>query len=248
MASPKQTIFIGDRFINNFGTTAVVIQYYESKKVLVQFEDEYKHRQIFNGRDLKVGAFKNPYDRTTFGVGFCGVGEFKQTVEGVKTPAFSKWDSMMRRCYTEGYAEVHKDWHNFQNFARWFYDQPCNDDPTWELDKDLLADTNWKIYGPDTCCIVPRRLNKLFVGKKGNNGLPQGVRLNKELSPLKPYVFKAWYADGTSEYSKGYSTPEEAFSEFKRLKEEKIKIIAKEYEHILPSRVYEAVINFEVQP
>lgn len=75
---------------------------------------------------------------------------------------------MLRRCYDKEFqlknksyqgCTVCEEWHNFQNFAEWFYqnyfDGAC-------LDKDLLCCGN-KTYSPDKCCLITRSLNSFLV-------------------------------------------------------------------------------------
>ena len=81
-------------------------------------------------------------------------------------------------------CKVCEEWLNFQNFARWIYDNKyeCDD---LELDKDLLIKGN-KIYSPNTCCLLPHEINyaismcfdrnrHVFLLNKYNNILPKHI-------------------------------------------------------------------------
>lgn len=80
-------------------------------------------------------------------------------------PFYEKWKSMLLRCYgsdaykakTPTYRDCYvcDDWLYFSNFKAWMETQD------WEgkqLDKDLLVKGN-KVYSPQTCCFLTRRVN-----------------------------------------------------------------------------------------
>jgi len=146
----------------------------------------------FNGNDdmilevyvsnLKKGSVKNPNHRSVLGVGYFGVGKYKSSENGKHTKAYSAWMSMMKRCYsyksiirnpTYSDVKVCEEWHNFQNFAKWFYDNYVDG---YELDKDLLSGES-KIYSPETCIFIPHQLNSFLTtniqssNTSGNSGV-----------------------------------------------------------------------------
>jgi hypothetical protein len=99
-------------------------------------------------------------------------------------PFYRKWSHMLQRCYS---VNCHKkqptyvgcsvcpEWRYFSKFRIWMELQ------NWkgmELDKDLLVKGN-KVYGPDTCCFLPKTINGIFHSgkKKKNLHLPEGVSL-----------------------------------------------------------------------
>lgn len=108
--------------------------------------------------NLKNGSFRSPYKRTVFGVGYVGVGIYSRVNDPV---AYVKWNSMMRRCYSEysksirggyGNAIVCEEWHCFQNFAEWHYKNYIDG---FHLDKDLLqVGVEKKVYSPNTCLYI----------------------------------------------------------------------------------------------
>ena len=100
--------------------------------------------------------------RKTFGVGVTGQGEYSHLVRkinGKHTKVYSVWHDMLGRCYNKKYQEkkptyigctVCEEWHNFQNFAKWYeenYYEVNNEEMA--LDKDILIKGN-KIYSPQT--------------------------------------------------------------------------------------------------
>ena len=67
-----------------------------------------------------------------------------------------------------------KLWHNYQNFAQWFNENRYDVEGRLHIDKDILYPGN-KIYCPDTCLLVPQRINMLFLNKPNKRGLPNGI-------------------------------------------------------------------------
>lgn len=91
---------------------------------------------------------------------------------------YSVWSAMLRRCYAErrvrwGQCEltrydgcsVDPVWHSLRNFKQWF-DVHYVDG--WQLDKDALTIGN-RVYGPDHCVFLPRRINSLIIGEVCQN-------------------------------------------------------------------------------
>lgn len=101
-------------------------------------------------------------------------------------PYYSKWVSMISRCYSARLHErlprykgctVHEDWKYFSNFRAWMETQD------WEgkhLDKDLLCPGN-KHYSPETCCFIPEKLNLFILECNASRGeFPIGVSWRKD--------------------------------------------------------------------
>ena len=71
---------------------------------------------------------------------------------------------ILERGYSKLWKEKHptyenvyvcEEWHNFQNFAKWYYNNYYSiNEERMEIDKDILYKNN-KVYSPDTCIIVP---------------------------------------------------------------------------------------------
>ena len=100
-------------------------------------------------------------------------------------PFYVKWCTMLRRCYCPKWhkqyptyigCSVCPEWRYFSKFRFWM---ECQKWEGLELDKDLLVKGN-QVYGPDTCCFIPKTINYLFnpgKKKKHNLHLPEGLRL-----------------------------------------------------------------------
>ena len=94
----------------------------------------------------------------------------------MNSQAYTIWHSMLQRSYDSNYHKkeptyksvvVYEEWHNFQNFAEWFYTKSDYQEG-WHLDKDLLSTDN-KIYSQATCLFIPRKLNNFLANVQLNN-------------------------------------------------------------------------------
>lgn len=165
---PKD-IFVGARFKMNCGST------FEVKIINSSMDVELK--SIDTGFETSVATtqivrrcVKDPEAPAVHGVGCVGVGIYNPTIrDGVKskkTKAYMKWNAMMERCYSNKLharhpcykdCEVCEEWQNFQNFARWYYEN-CPDQ-SLELDKDLIDPSN-RVYSPEKCSFISQKQNK----------------------------------------------------------------------------------------
>lgn len=92
-----------------------------------------------------------------------------------RCPFYSRWHSMMVRCYSRKYktngvtydtATVDNEWKSASLFKLWMEEQQ------WQgmhLDKDILFPGN-KEYGPEKCCFVPRYINNLLTDHRNGRG------------------------------------------------------------------------------
>ena len=63
---------------------------------------------------------------------------------------------------------------------------------------------------------------------------------------LSVFLAKCNFGNGKTKYIGRFNTPQEAFLAYKTFKEALIKEVANEYKEQLDSRVYEALMNYEV--
>ena len=235
----------------NNGERMTIIRYGNWDDIDVQFDDGtvVEHNQYSN---FKAGKIKNPYFPSVFGIGFIGVGKFKtNNKNGKATKCYNTWVHMLERCYNPKYHEkkptyksctVDEQWHNFQNFAQWYYSNYYEfEDEKLALDKDILHKGN-KMYSPETCVFLPVSINSLFIKSDKTRGeYPIGVSKVKD-------KFEAWLSKGNKRIRLGYfNTPEEAFLAYKKAKEEYIKQIAEKYKSQIPYELYQAMMNYEVE-
>lgn len=170
---------------------------------------------------------------------------------GVCDP-FNRWYSMLVRCYRTSYRQptyeectVSEEWLDFSNFLDWYtknYYQCFGE--RMDLDKDILVKGN-KIYGPETCVFAPQRINVLFtIRKRKYDYLPIGVELNTNNARKYNMYIRL---NGRNIKKSNFNSPEEAFAEYKRLKELEIKRVANEYKEKIPKRLYDAMLRYEVE-
>ena len=241
---------LGEINKNKFGTEMKIIAYRKSDDIDIQFLDE--HGYIFEHQtysNFKSGGIKNPYDRNICGIGYMGVGKYHcKYSNGIHTMEYQNWIAMIRRCYDErrkktyssyyGTCEVCSEWHNFQVFGTWYeqnFYQVGNE--RMHIDKDILYPGN-KIYSPDTCILVPQRINLLFMNKQNKRGLPNGISQKSNGSYSVKYAGVDY---GTRK------TLEDAFELYSEKKKESIINAANDYKEIIPYRLYEALLSYEVR-
>lgn len=240
---------LGATKVNNFGSIMTVTEYNTALDIMIYFP-EYNSYTHTNWQKFEQGAVKCPYEPRYYGVGYLGEGKYKSKENGKNTKAYNAWRAMIQRCYDDKYkhknptyinCEVCEEWHNFQNFAKWFEENYYEvEGERLDLDKDILVKGN-KVYSPSTCIFVPQRINMFFRENNIERELPIGVTLEKE-AVTNPYrtsvcgVIIGWF-----------KTPHEAFLSYKLNKELLVQSLAEEYKNKIPNKLYEALMNYEVE-
>ena len=245
---------IGEININTQGTLMKIIQYNRSDDIIVEFQDEYKCKIHSQYQEFRKGKIKNPYDKIVFGVGYIGKGGYIPYIKETKrkTESYNYWERMLQRGYSEDYKNkkstykdvtVCEEWHNFQNFAKWYEDNYYEIEGLGkvQLDKDILNKGN-KIYSPNSCIFVPTRINQLFAKADALRGdFPIGVSRSGNKFRTRLHILNGEKYLGT------FNTPEEAFYAYKTFKEQYIKEVAEEYKDKIPQKLYEAMYKYEVE-
>lgn len=185
MKRTMKSIRTGDIFSTNEGGSVTVTEVIAWDRINIKHNDVYGYETTVRLQDLNGGSIKNPYHPSVHGIGFSGVGPYLTSVNRQATLEYSIWQSMIQRCYSTVYqltrpnyvdCSVDVRWHNFQNFAHWYCNQPGYN-KGYELDKDILTHGN-KVYSPETCVLVPKEINNLFrdfSNRSSNRELPTGV-------------------------------------------------------------------------
>ncbi|WP_461533448.1 hypothetical protein [Sinomicrobium sp.] len=240
-------INVGDVFPTNQGGTVVVLEFNRFSDIVVQHQDSHGHIARVQGGHLCAGRVRNPYFPSVSGVGYVGFGEYNVKEGGKDSPAYTCWVNMLKRCYCEKVKQKHptykdcyavEEWHNFQNFAEWYYSQPNANKKGFHLDKDLRVLGN-KVYGPDTCSLVPHAVNCLLTNTEwSGEGLPKGVK-------KRPSGYQARLLVNNKLKSLGvYKTKEDAYFAYKKAKEEYVKSIAEKYKSVLDVQVYDNLLKW----
>ena len=234
----------GKIFTTSSSGSVEVLEYVSNKNVKVKFLKT-GHIKVVSMGNLKKGAVYDREAPTLYGKGYTDIScSYDQRLHGI-------WGGMFSRCYNtkyhEGYVsykdcEVVGDFLYLSKFIGWCKSQIGYDQKGYQLDKDILVKGN-KVYSPETCCFVPKDLNTLFTHRRKDKGLyPVGVsykpKINKYIAQISR--FKEVIHLGS------YCTPEEAFLAYKQAKEAYIKEVAELYKDQIDSRVYEALMKYEV--
>ena len=245
--------------INNQGYLMKIIEYKDRHNIKVEFQDEYKVILKCDYKQFEKGTLENPFHKTIFNIGFLGQGKYSPMENKKKTKCYLVWKSMLERCYNPYYINKHltyidcyvcEEWHNFQNFARWYEEKYYEiKEERMELDKDILFKDN-KIYSPKTCVFVPRRINLLFVKQSRKRGkFPIGVNYNKRDDILE--VHCNIYEDNKRKniYLGRFPLDKQfqAFTMYKNFKENYIKQVANEYKNLIPQKLYKAMYEYKVE-
>lgn len=252
---------IGEENYNNFGILMKIVEYICYDDIWVEFQDEYKAQVHTTYKHFKKGGVKNPYDKTVYGVGYLGEGKYKTRGEdGKKTRTYKAWKNMLQRCYDPYFLNkemtyidcyVCEEWHNFQNFAKWFYENYYEiPNQRMHLDKDILIKGN-KVYSPETCVFVPNRINYLFIKRDKVRGkYPIGVTYHKRKCALEVQCgIIDENGKGKRKHLGNFSLnkPFQAFYVYKIFKENYIKQVADEYKGMIPQKLYDAMYAYEVE-
>ena len=222
----------------------VVEKYNRSDDIVVKFPDS-NYTTNSTWANFKKGHVRNPFDLTVCGVGFIGNGAYKTKDKGRINKRYDVWTGMLRRCYSNEYsayknAYVCDEWHNYQNFAKWFDENFYQvEGSRMELDKDILIKGN-KTYSPQTSIFAPQRINSLFAKcSTPRKDIPIGVEWCKK--------DKKYRVNYSNEHAGYYDSAIEAFYHYKESKEKQIKEIAEEYKNKIPRALYNAMIAYQVE-
>lgn len=168
----------------------------------------------------------------------CGVGvndsktPVKRVINSINwvCPFYSTWKAMLERCYSSKYQErqptykgctVCDEWLIFSNFKKWM---ECQDWEGKQLDKDLLTEGN-KIYSPENCLFIERKLNN-FIEEKKNGNATNLIGTRK--TPEGRFAARGINLVGKQTHLGNYSTELEAHKAWLAFKLEKAKHLAAE--------------------
>lgn len=231
--------------------------------------DKYDYSQvIYRGSNTKVtivcpkhGEFSQKSSGHLSGRGcpFCSLEEQKKGVYGkgvydapLKTPSTQSekiWRGIMGRGYSDviknrakSYTDVSvsEQWYSFECFKKWFDEHYVEG---WHLDKDLLVKGN-KVYGPDTCCFIPKQINSSIHSSRTTRGeYPIGVTIDKRTGR-----FIAKIQIGKKQHYLGcFDTINEAFNAYKIERERHLRHLADKWKDQLDPKVYDALYHYKVE-
>lgn len=256
MVASKKDDRLGKTFKTNRYGNVVVTEYRNALNVVVEFtETGFRTETTF--QKIKSGEIRDPLAKTFYGVGYIGVGSHKYSDRENGTSKIptvsSRWVNMLRRCYDKEYqdrylkgyyegCEVCEEWHNFQNFAEWFYSQPNCFEKGYEIDKDLTIIGN-TVYSPTTCSLIPSEINGFITYQPIGRLLPYGVVVQN--SKGNPYVARIKYK-GKLQIIGYFKTVEDAYNAACSAKNGFIKELALEYREVLNNEIYKNLMSFSM--
>lgn len=187
----------------------------------------------------------NPNRNVVYGV---GINDYIGSISshGVHIKSYKAWVRVLERCYDTKYKTknpsyndvvICDEWIKFSNFKEWF-DKNYVDG--YEIDKDILVQGN-KVYSPDTCCFVPRRINTLLLNKQRTN--TSGVI---GIYKLKSGSYTTGCnVDGKFKMFGTFKTPEEASAAYIKAKSDYAKKVVNEYydNGMISGQIRDAIIN-----
>ena len=249
---------IGDRYTNKFGEQFEIIKK-TSSGYLIKFDNGVL--KTTREKYILSKGVHSPYAKTLLGVGYLGEGKYNSKENKI---VYKAWSHMHTRCYDKKYSDkyptyqsctVCEEWHNFQNFAEWWYNNEWGYDGVYFLDKDILNKNN-KIYSPNNCVFVNNHINCLFTKCDSARGeLPIGVSIDKRTNQYRAYIFNDTLKKRSMKYITDKNIDQEkailmAFNIYKKSKEKVIKEVADYYKNKypdFPQKLYDALYAYEVE-
>lgn len=247
--SPNFKNRLGNQKLSNQGYRMTIIEYRGALNCTIEFEGGVVINRV-TYQSFEKGEVKNPFHKTVRGVGYMGQGIYKSRENKKFTRCFVTWMGMITRGYCPKYQEriptykgitVCEDWHNFQNFGKWFdnnYNPEIMED--WQLDKDIIC-PNCKIYSPETCCFIPCEINSAFSQVNKHRSMLIGV--TKRCSNYTASI----NIKGIVTHIGNFSTELEAFQAYKELRENHIKQIAEKWKGKILDSVYQILSNYKLE-
>lgn len=244
----------GKTFNAKFGDIQIV-EYTSSSKVLVRFTNT-GYTTTTTLAQILSGQVKDKLKPSVVGVGI--IGDESIYKNGKITPEYQIWKSMLVRCYDNNYKDkcltyqdctVTDSFKHLKFFKDWCKNQKgfmCTDSKgrPYTLDKDILVKGN-NLYAPERCCFVPEEINLLFTKSNKTRGqYPVGVCLNKHSTR---FIARLWCGQNNRKHLGTYNSAEEAFYAYKQAKEAYIKELANKWKDKIDPRVYEALMNYQVE-
>lgn len=188
--------------------------------------------------------------RLVYGVGFNDKTKPSRS-NGLITKEYKLWMQMIKRCYSShikyyrpsyNNCTVSENFKSYSYFYDWCQGQIGFNLDRYHLDKDILFKNN-KIYHEDFCVFVPQEINGLITKSNATRGdLPIGVNISSDGLRIEASV----RVDGKRKYLGYFDNKIDAFNAYKSEKEAHIKSVARRYKNIVDDRVYQSLINYEV--
>lgn len=176
------------------------------------------------------------------------VGSYNCNGKQVHTRAYKLWHDVLWRCKVGGKYQEKKPTYlgcvnyfdDYQSFAEWCqvqvgYMKRDTNGKFYSLDKDILSETRFVGYAPDTCCFVPVGLNSLLqLQHSSRTDMPIGV--TKRDTRKVTYQARINY-EGKNKYLGTYDSKEGAHKAWQNAKHINLETALREYEGLVDMRV-----------
>ncbi|MCD8018701.1 MAG: hypothetical protein LUF92_03695 [Clostridiales bacterium] len=182
------------------------------------------------------------------------VQDYKEYINKSSAYAMQKYGMIKSRC-TNGdscyqNATMCQEWlDNPESFVLWYLLHYYEvDNESMAVDKDLFGGDS-KGYSPENCCVLPQELNTMLSNChkryiNPSNDLPLAV----SKSDGKYHATITFMRSNKAIRLSDWDTPEEAFAEYKLMKESDICIMAAYYKDKIPDYIYRKLLVVEVKP
>jgi len=156
--------------------------------------------------------------------------------------SYTSWLDMIKRCYSVSFkgknptyidCTVCDEWLHYSEFIAWF---DKNYISGYQLDKDILVNGN-KIYSPETCVFIPKKINTLLSTRSGSKGdYPTGVYYDKRRNRIMAQI--SIY--GAMRFLGRFDCEKKAHSAYVYAKKEYVKEVSSTYflDGLICSRVF----------
>ena len=233
---------------NSFGTITVT-KYVNAKEVHIKFANT-GYETIVQSSNIASRTIKDRLAPSVHGVGIVGDAEIQ--INGKLLKEYVIWREMLKRCYdskehlnnpTYKDCSVSDNFKYYPYFKDWCNRQIGFGNDNWQLDKDILLKGN-RVYSEDVCVFVPNDINSLLIKSNAKRGdYCIGVSYHKNNRKFRASL--SLFGEITC---LGYFNTElEAFCAYKQAKEAYIKEVLYKWKGQIDSRVYEALMNYQVE-
>ncbi len=237
---------VGETYPTNKYGIVRIERYVNCEDVDIVFLDT-GYRANYSMVQIMSGAVKDRLQPSVYGVGILGVDS-----NCYQDNAYTHWCSMLERCFSEKVnkrlrayndVSVSDNFKYYSSFKEWCNKQVGFGNEGWQLDKDIIMKGS-RVYSEETCCFVPHEINNLLNKQTygESRDLPVGVCYDKG---RKKFVARLSKKSITKNLG-GFKTCEEAFYAYKEAKETYIKEVANKWKDQIDTRVYEALMKYEV--
>ena len=254
VSKKRKCKYVGNTYTSNNYGEYIVEDEVSCDKVKIRFLNT-NHSQHINKNQILTGAVRDysvqsvrKSNNIIHKVGDKGVD--KSLIEE-NFKVYQVWCSMLQRCYspTNDYVkrnykdcEVSDYFKFFPQFLDWWKMKSDGISVDLQLDKDILVKGN-RLYSEKTCTLVPRDINMLLIKRnKARGKYPIGVTYCKTSKKYKAQLSKFNVITNLG----FYEDIEGAFLAYKQAKEDYIKEVANKYKGVIEDRVYEILMNYEV--